>query len=293
MGLKEAHALVGLLTTPLDNVTQDSNWLVGTIGAKVQQYGTKLQDGSTALGLGSNDVYFDYVRCCVHALMNLKFELKQLAEQEKEVLGGSKGPKLAADALSISQTKSVSSLVQMVVALGVVPNLLPGVGLALEKRSEYLQLVMKSIPERSILEKYKQLVFSLESLLDMVRFRSFCTLVTTKHITDILGCLVQISQAPLMKPKTPEPTDEKDEVKTISEGVEGIQVKEDAFVMTAELYQRLVKDQERFKEELERILERTYQPLVVKSLLVLQSCSKNPKSPKWFVKTVSQLLSSR
>ena len=38
---------------------------------------------------------------------------------------------------------------------------------------------------------------------------------------------------------------------------------------------------------------KTYQPLVVKSLLVLQSSSKTFKAPKWFVKTVGQLLTSR
>ena len=186
--------------------------------------------------------------------MTLKLELKLLVEQEREAVGQQSGPKLAADTLSIAQSKSAGSVVQMVVALGLLPNLLPGVGLAADKRSSYLQDVLKAVPARSVLEKYKQLVFSLEALLDLSKTRSFSTLVTTKHITDIIGCLVQICHAPLMKPTSPEPAgDEVDGMKDISAGVEGIQVKEEAFVMTGELHGRLAQDQQRFKVELDRI----------------------------------------
>jgi len=297
MGLEEAHHLVTLLTSPLEQGVTENNWLVGTVRAKVQQYGARIQGGDALLCLGSEDVYFDYVRCCIHALMTLKFELKLAVEKEindsMEVEGGKKMPKLAADTLSIAQNKSVGSLVQMVVALGILPNLVPGVGLPLEKRSDYLQAVIKSVPERNILEKYKQLVFSLESLLELSKYKSFSTLIITKHVADILGCLLQISYAPLMKPKSPEPDTNEEEVDNITGGVEGIEVKEESFVMTNELHERLTMDQERFKVELDKILTKTYQPLVVKSLLVLQSSTKVAKAPKWFSKTVGQFLSSR
>ncbi len=53
------------------------------------------------------------------------------------------GPKLEADALSISQQKSVCSILEMMIVLGVLPNFIPGVGVAVHKRSEFLQLVFK------------------------------------------------------------------------------------------------------------------------------------------------------
>ena len=292
MGVEEAHSLVALLTAPLQEVGAElqADWLVGTIAAKVREYGARVQ---SLLGLDQGDVYFNYVRCCVHALVNLKFELKQLAEQEKEVVVVEGAPpRLAPDTLSIGQSRAVGGLLQMVVALGLLPNLLPGVGLPVARRSAHLQAAVKAVPERSVFEKYKQLVFSLESLLELARYKGFSTLVSTKHTADILGCLIQIGFAPLMKPKTPE-REQEDEVAVISEGVEGIQVKEEAFVMTAELHTRLSRDQERFKEELERILSKTYQPLVVKSLLVLQSGCKVAKAPRWFVTKVGRLLSER
>ena len=264
---------------------------------KVKEYGARVPGGAKLIGLGSDDVYFDFVRCCVHSLVNLRFELKQLAEQEKEAVEEkTKEPRLAADALSIQQTKAVERVVEMVVALGVIPHLLPGVGQPIEKRSKHLQDTIKAVPVKSILEKYRQLVYSIESLLELAKFKGFSTLITTRHVSDIIGCLIQISYAPLMKPKTPEPEDENmnsEGVGLISEKLEGIQVKEEVFEMTAELHQRLSKDQERFKLELERILEKTYQPLVVRSLLVLQSSCKASKAPRWFVNRVGSLLSSR
>jgi len=280
--VSEAHSLVTLLITPPEvppNSKSDQSWFLSIISAKVQEYSTKCGLG---IALGS-DIYFDYVRCCVNALINLKFELTScvLAEQANPP------PKLGADVLSIGQQRNVSALVEMVLALGVLPNLLPGVGTSVEKRSVFLQTIIKAIPDRAILERYKQLVFSTESLLELAKYKQFNTLIVSKHLGDIVGCLVQVAHAPLLKPK--EDVDEnKDDVKDI-------EVKEDAFVMTTELYERLSKDQVRFKSELDRIIEKTYQPLIVKYLLVLQSNSggDGKKCPKWFCKTVNSLLSSR
>merc|ERR1712123_151819 len=111
-------------------------------------------------------------------------------------------------------------------------------------RSVFLQTIIKVIPDRAILERYKQLVFSTESLLELVKYKQFNTLIVSKHLGDIVGCLVQVAHAPLLKPK--EGVDEnKDDVKDI-------EVKEGAFVMTTELYERLSQDQVRFKSELDR-----------------------------------------
>jgi len=278
--------LVSLLLTPAEvptNADKDLNWFASIISAKVQEYSSKCGVG---IALGS-DIYFDYVRCCVNALINLKFELTSIASSGgQEESGSASGPKLELDALSIVQQKNVSALVQMILALGVLPNLLPGVGTPVDKRSNFLKTVVQNIPERAILERYKQLVFSLESLLELSRYKQFNTLIVTKHLGDILGCLVQIAHAPLIKPK------DEDETSTDAKNIE---VKEDAFVMTHDLYERLSKDQERFKKELDRIIEKTYQPSIVKHLLVLQSSSdnKSQKTPKWFTSTISNLLSSR
>lgn len=138
--------------------------------------------------------------------------------------------------------------------------------------------MFQDLPEKKILEKYKQSVFSLDFLLDMSQHKSFATLVLTKHLGDILGTLIQICFAPLKKP---------------SEDIPEPRIENETFVMTNELFVRLSNDQERYKQDLERLLEKNYQPTVIKNLLILHSKSKEFKPPKWFSKKVSELLSGR
>ena len=286
MGLTEAKSLVALLITPAETPSSplsDKNWFQSILESKIQEYCTKC-----GLTLGTeSDKHFDYVRCCVNALVNLKFELTNISDK-KDIEENSKGTALAADTLSISQLKNVASLVQMILALGVLPNLLPGVGTPLGKRSAFLQTVITGVPKRSILERYKQLVFSLESLLELARYRQFHATIVTKQLGDLIACLVQVSQAPLVKPTDGE-----------QENVADITVKEDNFVMTPDLYERLVQDQERFKAELATIVEKSYQPLLVKDLVILLSCSADSnapekmKPPKWFSRAVAAMLSAR
>merc|ERR1719270_1496875 len=153
-------------------------------------------------------------------------------------------------------------------------------------RSVFLQTVIQSVPDRSILERYKQLVFSTESLLELAKYKQFNTLIITKQLGDILACLIQIAHAPLAKPKDEtEETEKKD-----------IEVKEENFIMTVDLYERLSQDQARFQTELNNILDKSYQPMVVKFLLMLlgnRDDKKGIKPPKWFMKSVQVMLSSR
>ena len=287
MGLTEAHNLLSVLLTPTEsppNVSSEKNWFQSVLEDKVKEYSAKCGLNLTP----GPDTYFDYVRCCVNALINLKFELSNISTKEPISLAANSEttPKIDPDTLSIAQQKNVCGLVQMILALGVLPNLLPGVGTPADKRSVFLQTVIQSVPDRSILERYKQLVFSTESLLELAKYKQFNTLIITKQLGDILACLIQIAHAPLAKPKDEtEETEKKD-----------IEVKEENFVMTVDLYERLSQDQARFQTELNNIVDKSYQPMVVKFLLMLlgnRDDKKGIKPPKWFMKSVQVMLSSR
>jgi hypothetical protein len=288
--VRRANELVQLLVTPnTSTIGPDQTFFHGLLEEKTREY-SKAVDGSVVL---SGDVGFDYVRCSANALVNLKLQLTSalLAESEKET----KGMRLDADALSISQQRSVSSLLEMILALGVIPNLLPGVGTSVQKRSQFLQLVLRDLPELSIPEKYKQLVYSLDTLLELSKHRSFSTLVLTKNIADILGSLVQVAHAPLIKPAEKDSTDTNKDSSSKESSPDNVTAK---FEMTPDLFFRLSADQTRFRTELERILERSYQPSLVKSLLVLQGSAKESKdgavsSPRWFSKKISEMLTER
>jgi len=294
--LTKAHKLVALLVTPTAvQPGEPKTWFMNLLAQKTKDY-EQAVDGTLAVGTES---VFDYVRCCVHALVNLKLELvNALEEQKKEDL---KGPKLDADTLSIAQQKNVNSILEMMIVLGILPNVLPGVGVAIHKRSDFLQLIIKDLPKLKILDQYKQLVFTLDALLDLAHHRSLSTLVLTKHMSDILASLVQISYAPLMKPSLPQESQTCD---SSNEAQIEIDTTEDKFVMTEDLFKRLSADQERYRKELTRLTEKCYQPTVVRNLIVLQGSAKGTKNssgskdavkpaPKWFYKKVSEMLTGR
>ena len=96
MGLEEAHGLVSLLLTPLETPAKgsgsDNTWFQTIIARKVSEYSAQC---GLSLSPGT-DTYFDYVRCCVNALINLRFELTK-------ALGNSPSDErsLAADTLDL------------------------------------------------------------------------------------------------------------------------------------------------------------------------------------------------
>ncbi len=121
-----------------------------------------------------------------------------------------------------------------------------------------------------------------------------------------LNCsLCQVAYAPLAKPSAASaPPGAKDPEEKVA-------VVEDKFVMTEELYERLSADQEKYRAELTALVERTYQPTIVKNLIILQSNSSPPTTeavppraaqkgakkatvaPSWFSRRVGELLSGR
>ena len=116
-------------------------------------------------------------------------------------------------------------------------------------------------------------------------------------MSDILASLVQVSFAPLMKPSPA--TSESSNQAEIE-----IDPTEDKFVMTEDLFKRLSADQERYRKELTRLTHKSYQPTVVRNLIVLQGSAKGTKksggmkdavkpAPKWFYKKISEMLTGR
>ena len=88
-----------------------------------------------AININSDDenVRWAYVRHCLSLLRCLKDELCQASK-----IGSDTGH---VDILSIQKQQCVSSMIQLVVALGIVPSLLPGVGLPMAKRSKFYELL--------------------------------------------------------------------------------------------------------------------------------------------------------
>ena len=148
--------------------------------------------------------------------------------------------------MSVGQEQHVSSLIQLVFALGVVPSLLPGIGLPVEKRSKFYNLVVPKEPQENSVEKlHERIVNCTKNIVELANVPSLNQIIVSKHLGDLLAALIQLSQAPLKKPIE----------NTSNESSTG-------FIMTPEKYEILKCEQENFKENLMTMVDKVYQPLV-------------------------------
>lgn len=282
-----------------------------------------------------------FVKICLSLMLELKKLLQELVSEvsckEKTTSKGPHNPKLNVDALSVSDQKVVLTCVQFIISLGVYPNLLPGVGIPVEKRSGFSSLIKGS---EDGLQNEKQLYECIGGLLECIKHASLGSVILSRHLGDILTGLIQICYAPassynesngnqmcakdssdvnktirtihsqdndkiepvslgLSTDVSAEPTscgqselktiEERDSLtcssSSISEGSIGPCNHKNAsktFEVINEDKENFISASEREKclLELERLVERVYQPLIVRELLMIQSGTKPKKQPK-------------
>ncbi|XP_077167006.1 transport and Golgi organization protein 6 homolog isoform X2 [Paroedura picta] len=190
-------------------------------------------------------------------------------------------PPLGPDALSISQEDTVRGALQLVAALGLCPYLLPGVGLPLRRRTEFSTLVQHVVSPGSSTGATRRLYATCCVLLDIAQHPSLGSLLLTRHLGDLLAGLCQLAFAPT-KQKAAQAT-RPEELKGLTE-----------------------EERTHCREALRGLLDRVYQPLVVRELLILQggfrqsSCSSGrvgehalAPAPAWLRRLCGQLLSER
>ncbi|XP_048371932.1 transport and Golgi organization protein 6 homolog isoform X1 [Sphaerodactylus townsendi] len=190
-------------------------------------------------------------------------------------------PPLSPDTLSISQEKTVQAALQLVTTLGLCPYLLPGVGLSLRHRTEFSALVQQVVSPGSLSSAMRRLYASCTILLEITQHPSLGSLILTRHLGDLLAGLCQLAFVPMRR--------------------KGDQIKaqEERTGLTEE-------ERARCREALQGLLDRVYQPLVVRELLILQGGSKQGSysdgregehrlapAPSWLRRLCGQLLSER
>nr|XP_006203795.1 transport and Golgi organization protein 6 homolog isoform X1 [Vicugna pacos] len=183
-------------------------------------------------------------------------------------------PALSPDTLSISQQKTVQSVLQFVVTLGVCPYLVPGVGVPLRYRTEFGAVVQDVVCLDAAPSATRRLYTSCRVLLSVAQHASLGSLIFCRHFGDIAAGLCQLGFCPT-KRKPPNPEEE---------------------VLTEE--ERALS-----REALRDTLDQVYQPLAVRELLILQgrplqSCADGKtqvrgRSPAWLRRLCGELLSER
>lgn len=154
----------------------------------------------TAVTRDKDSLRWCYVKTCLELLKLLKESLIELKREGdgsgEEAAHGKRGndaPRLPADSLSVGDQKTVLTALQFVVILGISPNLLPGVGIPLEKRSGFASV----LNIQCTIKSERRLFDCVDTLLDCVAQPSLGSLVLSRHLGDILSGLIQICYAPV------------------------------------------------------------------------------------------------
>ncbi|XP_006820404.1 transport and Golgi organization protein 6 homolog [Saccoglossus kowalevskii] len=169
--------------------------------------------------------------------------------------------------LRIDEQHTLQTVLQLIVCFGIAPNLIPGVGIPLQKRTHFASCI--PCRSTSAFDCDYQLLFCVKSLMSFCRHASLASVILTKHLTDILACFLQLCHAPRKKDLS---------------GLSEQQRKEAIFLKPDE------KDW--CNLEFEKLLDRVYQPLLIQELIVLQG-GVSHRAPKWLKLMCGEVLSDR
>ncbi|XP_030437158.1 transport and Golgi organization protein 6 homolog isoform X5 [Gopherus evgoodei] len=223
-------------------------------------------------------------------------------------------PALSPDTLSISQQKTVQSALQFVITLGLCPYLLPGVGIPLKHRTEFSAVVQDVVSPSTAPNTLHRLYASCTALLQIAQHPSLGSLILTRHLGDLIAGLCQLGFCPT-KGKREQARPLK-QLKLLQ--FRNSHLKSSSWVSesrkllapnvhTPSVRKGLTEEQRTHcREALKSVLDRVYQPLVVRELLVLQGGSKQglqfpgqevkqplAQAPAWLRRLCGQLLSER
>ncbi|XP_051726883.1 transport and Golgi organization protein 6 homolog isoform X2 [Ctenopharyngodon idella] len=236
----------------------------------------------------TNDLTWSFVQECLLLLLCLARHFNRLLEAFHQIPAvpnpatPEAAPPLPPDVLSVAQQKTLGTVLQFVVTLGLCPYLAPGVGVALGLRSAFGAAVEGAVRHDVAPAGERRLLITTNVLLEVSALSSLATPVFTRHLGDIMAALCQLAY----RPQRPEGDGTK--------GNKGLTVEE----------------RKTCKEALHSLLGKVYQPIVIKELLVLQggpkqACSGSrggcaggggkalAQAPPWLRRLCGQLLSDR
>ncbi|XP_062860250.1 transport and Golgi organization protein 6 homolog [Trichomycterus rosablanca] len=225
----------------------------------------------------TEDPTWSFVQECLLLLLCLSRHLTKLRkafDQEPQTVPNTRvsdtAPPLSPDILSVAQQKTLGTVLQFLVTLGLCPYMTPGVGLSLALRSAFGAAVESAVNRDVAPPCDRRLLVTTTVLLEVAEVSSLATLVFTRHLGDLMASLCQLG----FRHHRPEGDS------TENKG------------LTAE-------ERKTCRQALHRLLGRVYQPIVIKELLLLQGGPKAPsgskltQAPPWLRRLCGQLLSER
>lgn len=183
-------------------------------------------------------------------------------------------PSLPADSLSISQQKTVTTSLEFIVCFGICPYLLPGVGLPLNRRCGFGGYVEAGISVGRD-EMDHRLLTSTVTLLECINNVSSKTLgelIISRHLSDLLAALLQIRYIATRRNSTLQVAEAKDlEIK--QESPSSVYCQKQRPSVNSQTHAECLPqhDVDFCRQQLDILLEKSYQPTLIQQLLILQN----------------------
>lgn len=169
--------------------------------------------------------------------------------------------------VSVKNQKCLRTCFQIVDSLGISRCLIPGVGIAIEKRCSTFEIFPDIILDDD--EKYELLTECTDFFTRSYSIPVHRSIIVTLHLSDYLAALIQLSFAPLKKPGN-----------------------YSNYIMTELRYNQLLNDKQKYSTVYENFVRNCFQPVLIKELLVLQS-ERDPPLPNFVKQVVCKELSQR
>ncbi|XP_060077025.1 transport and Golgi organization protein 6 homolog isoform X2 [Ylistrum balloti] len=159
-------------------------------------------DGSVPMETGIDTCRWHFVCACLETLTMLQKSIsiameeftKKIKENPLPELRPGQAPPLSPDNLSIGHHKMVLTTIQFVVILGISPKLDFGVGIPMERRSEFAKLLLESSkPEQTSKESRNVCLFScIRVFMTLLDIPSIAGLLLSRHLNDLLASLLML-----------------------------------------------------------------------------------------------------
>ncbi|XP_011269133.1 transport and Golgi organization protein 6 homolog isoform X2 [Camponotus floridanus] len=174
--------------------------------------------------------------------------------------------------ISVKQYRSIKIAIELIVSIGIIPFLLPGVGIDMAKLCPKALKICQEEEKLNCMEKYKRLCLSTHSLLDLFDDLNLRPAILSQ-IGPLIAALLQLSHAPLAKPS--------------SKVQQSSNVNKQEFHMTIEEYQRLQNCQKEFHAKFISLLNNCPHYICFRELMIILGMQN---APKWLRKETQNYL---
>ncbi|XP_055936912.1 transport and Golgi organization protein 6 homolog isoform X2 [Argiope bruennichi] len=228
--------------------------------------------------------YLKFLQLCLVLLRLLKLTLSEESELTSKKSDASKLP-IPKELLNMSQKNVLRKSLQFAVSLGILPNLLRGIGIPLCKRLKHAIILECFASESTLYQKHIQIAVCLDTLIGCLECEAMQSTILTSHGTDILAALLQLCHAPIKKVENAE------ELSTEFPQSDGTNHTE------AQIINMMLAHRKYFAPHLETFLKQICPSLLMWELLLFQGIPIKldgsevamSKSPLWLRKICNQL----